>query len=61
MGLNSFDRSEIHFLALTMWYEARSEPALGKIAVADVLINRRDDLDRWKSTIKEVALQPWSV
>lgn len=34
------DRSELHCLALTVYFEARGEPLAGKIAVGHVVLNR---------------------
>ena len=50
--------NSLHLLALAVWREARGEPWMGKLAVAQVIVERRDDLDRWPDTIEGVILQP---
>lgn len=49
------DSAEHYWLALAMFYEARSEPDVG-IHVADVVINRALDT-RWPNTIEAVVRQ----
>jgi len=44
-------------LALTIWLEARDEPFEGKLAVAQVVMERVAD-SRWPDTVREVILQP---
>lgn len=44
-------------LALAIYYEARSEPLAGQIAVAEVVINRVDS-DRFPDTVCGVVWQP---
>ncbi len=41
--------------ARTLWQEARGEPLEGQIAVAHVLVNRRND-GRWGNTFSELCL-----
>ena len=45
---------EIHCLALNIYFEARSEPELGQIAVGHVVMNRMDD-PRFPSTVCSVV------
>lgn len=44
------------WLALTLWVEARGEPELGKLAVANVVMNRAT---RRNMSVGEVVLQPY--
>ena len=44
-------------LARNIYHEARGEPIMGQIAVAQVTLNRADDR-RWPSSICEVVYQP---
>src|SRR3990167_10047312 len=46
----------IDCLARTIYFEARSEPVLGQIAVAQVVINRMRDR-RWPNTVCGVVKQ----
>ena len=50
--------SDIDFLARTIWGEARGETREGRIAVANVVMNRVADR-RWPNTVKAVVLQPF--
>ena len=43
-------------LALTIYFEARSEPIFGQIAVAQVVMRRVKDI-RWPNTVCEVVWQ----
>jgi hypothetical protein len=45
-------------LIKTVWGEARGEKAIGKMAVAWVILNRTRK-PQWPNTIREVCLQPW--
>ena len=45
-------------LTLNVYHEARGEPFLGQVAVAEVTLNRVDDL-RWPDTVCEVVYQPY--
>jgi len=47
-------RTPAHWLALAMYYESRDEPLRGRLAVANVVLNRVDDA-RWPSTVREVV------
>ena len=44
-------------LAEAIIFEARGEPDIGKVAVAQVILNRKQD-PRWGDSIKEVIHQP---
>lgn len=46
-------------LAEVVYYEARSEPEEGKLAVAFVVLNRINHPNRWGETVKAVISQPW--
>ena len=48
--------SEFVCLALTVYYEARSEPVLGQVAVAEVVLNRAAD-PKYPATICDVVKQ----
>lgn len=48
--------SELVCLALTVYYEARSEPVLGQVAVAEVVLNRQQS-PAYPNTICEVVTQ----
>ena len=56
MDFEKYDGLEL--LAALVVGEADSEHLLGKIAVAQVVKNRRAD-ERWPDTWKDVILQPW--
>ena len=45
-------------LALTLWRECRGESTRGKVAAAEVIVERVRD-PRWPDTICGVCLQPW--
>lgn len=45
-------------LIKTVWGEARGEKAIGKMAVAWVILNRTRK-PQWPNRIKDVCLQPW--
>ena len=47
---------ELHCLALTLYYEARGEPDLGKIAVGHVVMNRVQD-ERYPASVCGVVQQ----
>jgi len=50
--------SDVELLTLCLWGEARGEPAIGKLAVAHVVLNRAAAPCWWGKTIKEVILKP---
>lgn len=43
--------------ALTIWFEARGEPLVGKVGIGKVIMERRMDI-RWPDDIRDVILQP---
>jgi N-acetylmuramoyl-L-alanine amidase len=45
-------------IALCVWREARGEPPLGKLLVAQTIENRVQD-SRWPDTYVSVITQPW--
>ena len=47
---------ELYCMAQNVYFEARHEPMLGKIAVAHVVMNRMED-KRWPNTVCEVVHQ----
>ena len=47
---------ELMCLALAVYYEARSEPLMGQVAVAEVVLNRAED-SRYPDTACEVVTQ----
>ena len=49
--------AEYYLLALCIWREARGEPMLGKLYVAQTIKNRVKD-SRWPDTYTDVILQP---
>lgn len=50
---------EIEILARTLFGEARGEALSGKVAVAQVILNRARKGGWFGSSIKEVCLKPW--
>lgn len=52
------DLARTFILALAVWREARGEPMLGKLLVAQVIENRVAD-PRWPDTYEGVVFQPW--
>jgi spore germination cell wall hydrolase CwlJ-like protein len=50
--------AEQECLANAVYFEARGEPILGQLAVAEVVLNRVAS-SRYPSTICEVVVQPW--
>jgi len=55
---NLQNMDELDLLTALVAGEAEGEPLLGKIAVAQVVNNRRHD-KRWPGTWQGVMLQPW--
>ena len=47
---------DLTVMARTVWGEARGEPAIGKIAVAAVILNRARRPGWWGRTVSEVCL-----
>lgn len=52
------NEAELALFAETVRREAASEPFLGQVAVACVVLNRVNDPNRWPDTITGVILQP---
>ena len=50
----SFEETEIECLALNIYHESRADNKAGKLAVADVVLNRVDD-PRYPSTVCDVV------
>lgn len=46
-------------LARTIWGEARGETFVGRICVANVIINRLKKRPRYGSSVRSVCLKPW--
>lgn len=57
-GTRFEDQSELILLAQTVLGEAEGESYLGKLGVANCVMNRTRD-PRWGNTVQEVALQKW--
>ena len=53
------DHSEITFMALVIWREARGESTPGKIAVAHSIMNRVRHPKWWGTTVMEVVFKKW--
>lgn len=51
---------ELVCLALAVYYEARSEPFIGQVAVAEVVLNRAES-DRYPDNVCEVVTQGGTV
>jgi len=49
--------SEVRCLALTIYYEGRGEPYAGRLAIAQVTVNRLK-YDRFPNTICKIVYQP---
>ena len=56
--LTSYTLEERDYLIRTIAFEAPNEPALGKAAVAHVILNRKRG-GRWGETVKQVVTKPW--
>lgn len=50
--------TDLKCLAKNIYYEARGESLQGKLAVAQVTLNRQRD-PRWQGSICKVVYQPW--
>ena len=46
----------IQWIALTVWQEAQGEPYPGKLAVANVIMNRSNE---WMKSISDIVLAKW--
>jgi spore germination cell wall hydrolase CwlJ-like protein len=58
--IKNITEEDRHWLALNIYFEARSENLHGKMAVAFVTMNRViKNKNHWPDTIKEVVTQPW--
>lgn len=55
-GSDYFTEDEYHCMALNIYHEARNEPLSGKVAVADVVLNRVYDI-RYPNAICDVVEQ----
>lgn len=53
------DLSDLETFALTLYGEARGEPIAGKVAVANVILNRWHTGYRHKMNVKDVCLDKW--
>jgi N-acetylmuramoyl-L-alanine amidase len=51
--------SDLTFLALTIWREARAEPLDGKIAVGFSILNRVERPSWWGRSLLEVVTKKW--
>ena len=51
--------SDLTFLALVLWREARAEPHDGKAAVAYSILNRVERPSWWGRTLLEVVTKKW--
>ncbi len=50
--------SDLRCLAKNIYHEARGEPLRGRLAVAQVTLNRQRDT-RWRGTVCQVVYQPY--
>jgi spore germination cell wall hydrolase CwlJ-like protein len=57
-ALSSYNLEDRDYLIRTIAFEAAHEPALGKAAVAHVILNRKKS-GGWGRTVKEIVTQPW--
>jgi hypothetical protein len=53
-----YSLEERDYLIRTIAFEAPNEPALGKAAVAHVILNRKRS-GRWGQNVKDVVTRPW--
>jgi spore germination cell wall hydrolase CwlJ-like protein len=56
--INSYNLEDRDYLIRTVAFEAPNEPAIGKAAVAHVVLNRKKS-GRWGQEIKKIVTQPW--
>jgi spore germination cell wall hydrolase CwlJ-like protein len=56
--LSSYNLEDRDYLIRTVAFEAPNEPAVGKAAVAHVVLNRKTS-GRWSDEIKKIVTQPW--
>jgi spore germination cell wall hydrolase CwlJ-like protein len=52
-------RGELQLMAATVWAEARSDGAAGMLAVANVIINRTKQPDKFAASVGKVVRQPY--
>ena len=57
-ALSSYNLEDRDYLIRTIAFEAAHEPALGKAAVAHVILNRKKN-GGWGRNVKEIVTQPW--
>jgi len=56
--ISSYNLEDRDYLIRTVAFEAPNEPAVGKAAVAHVVLNRKKS-GRWGDDIKKIVTQPW--
>jgi spore germination cell wall hydrolase CwlJ-like protein len=56
--ISSYNLEERDYLIRTVAFEGQNEPAIGKAAVAHVVLNRKKS-GRWGHEIKNIVTQPW--
>jgi spore germination cell wall hydrolase CwlJ-like protein len=56
--ISSYNLEDRDYLIRTIAFEAGHEPAVGKAAVAHVVLNRKKS-GRWGHTIRKIVTQPW--
>ena len=56
--IGTYNLEDRDYLVRTVAFEATNEPALGKAAVAHVVLNRKKS-GRWGGDIKHIVTQPW--
>jgi spore germination cell wall hydrolase CwlJ-like protein len=56
--ISSYNLEDRDYLIRTVAFEAPNEPAVGKAAVAHVVLNRKKS-GRWGDEIKKIVTQPW--
>jgi Cell Wall Hydrolase len=56
--LSNYNLEDRDYLIRTVAFEAPNEPAIGKAAVAHVILNRKKS-GRWGHEIKKIVTQPW--
>ena len=57
-SLRSYNLEDRDYLIRTVAFEAGNEPALGKAAVAHVVLNRKR-IGKWGHNIRKIVTQPW--
>jgi hypothetical protein len=57
-SVSSYNLEDRDYLVRTVAFEAANEPALGKAAVAHVVLNRKKS-GRWGQNIRNIVTQPW--